>query len=43
MLNGNPKEFHWGREQEVAFEELNRRFTIAPILSHFDPGRKMVV
>ena len=43
MLKGNPKDFQWGREQEVAFEEPERRFTMAPILWHFYPGRKRVV
>jgi len=42
-LKGNPKDFHWGREQEEAFEELKKTFTTAPILSHFYPGRKTVV
>jgi len=42
-LKGNPKDFHWGSEQEEAFEELKKRFTTAPILSHFYPGRRMVV
>jgi len=31
MVKGNPKEFHWGREQEEAFEELKMRFTMAAI------------
>jgi len=42
-LKGNPKDFHWGREQEEAYEELKKRFTTAPILSHFCPGRGTVV
>jgi len=42
-LKGNPKDFHWGREQEEAFEKLKRRFTMASILSHFYPGRKTLV
>jgi len=31
-LNGSPKDFHWGRGQEEACEELKKRFTPAPIL-----------
>jgi len=42
-LKGNSKDFHWGREQEEAFEELKKRFTTAPILLHFYPRRKTVV
>jgi len=42
-LKGNQKDYHWGREQEEAFEELKKRFTPAPILSHFYPGRRTVV
>jgi len=39
----SPKDCHWGREQEEAFAELKKRFTTAPILSYFYPGRKTVV
>jgi len=38
-LKGSPKDFHWRREQEEAFEELEEGFTTAPILSHFYTGR----
>jgi len=41
-LKGNPKDFQWGRDQEEAFEELKKRFTTAPMLSHYYPGRKTV-
>jgi len=33
MSKGSPNYFHWGREQEEAFEQLKMRFTMAPILS----------
>jgi len=42
-LKGNPKDIDWGRQQEEAFEELKKPFTMVPILSHFYPGRKTVV
>jgi len=42
-LKGNPKDFHWRREQDEAFEELKRKLTTAPILSHFYPERRTVV
>ena len=42
-LKGDQKNFHWRRVQEEGFEELKKRFTTAPILSHFYPGRRTVV
>jgi len=42
-VKGNPKDYHWGREHEEEFEEVNKRFTTAPILSHFYPERRTVV
>ena len=42
-LTGNPKDFDWGREREDAFEELEKRFTMAPVFSHFYAGRKTLV
>jgi len=43
MLKESPKDIHRGREQEEAFEELKKRFTMASILSQFYPGRNTVV
>jgi len=43
MLKASPKDFHWGREQEEAFDELTKRFQTAQILSYFYPGRMTVV
>jgi len=37
-FKGNPQDFHCGTEQEEAVEELKKRFTTVPILSHFYPG-----
>jgi len=42
-LKGNQEDFRRGREQEEAFEELNRRFTTGPILWPFYSGRRTVV
>jgi len=42
-LNGNPRDFSWGKEPEEAFGQLKHRFTTAPILPHFYPERETVV
>jgi len=42
-LKGNPKDFTAGNGQEEAFEELQHRFTTAPIRADFSPGRETVV
>jgi len=42
-IEREPQGFSPGREQEEAFEELKTRYTMVPILSHFDPGRRTVV
>ena len=33
----------WTNEAERAFRELKTRFTTAPILAHFEPGRPVIV
>src|SRR5882757_8770652 len=42
-LRGKNKTFGWGKDQEEAFLELNKRFKSAPILAHFYPDRRTVI
>ena len=35
--------FHWGPEQQKAFDSLKAAFTTAPILLHYDPDKQAVV
>jgi len=37
------KEWEWNRQVEVAFRELNQRFTTAPILAHFDATKPVII
>ena len=38
MQNGKKTgPLEWGEEQEAAFQEIKRRFQIAPLLRHYDP------
>jgi len=33
----------WNEEAERVFQDLKKRFTTAPILAHFDPGKPVIV
>ena len=43
QLTRKDQRFHWGKDQQLAFEELKQRFTSAPILAHFDFERDVIV
>jgi len=33
----------WGTEAELAFNDLKKRFTMTPILRHFDPAKPVII
>ena len=43
LTKGDKSKFVWGKDQQEAFEYLQRCFTTAPILCHFHPDRDTVV
>jgi len=43
LLKGDPKKSFWGKDQQEAFDDLQRRFVSAPILCHFYPELDTVV
>jgi len=43
LLRGDPKKSFWGKDQQEAFDDLKRRFVLAPILCHFYPELDTVV
>jgi len=43
LLKGDPKKSFWGKDQQEAFDDLQRRFVSAPILYHFYPELDTVV
>jgi len=42
MLKGDKQKFSRGREQNIAFEKLQQRFTTGPILARFYPEPETV-
>jgi len=42
-LTKKTEKWAWNGEAGMAFEELKRRFTTAPILAHFDPARPVIL
>jgi len=42
-LTKKTEQWSWNTEAVAAFQELNKRFTQAPILTHFDPTRPVIL
>jgi len=43
LTKGDKKEWKWNPQAEEAFQELKRRFTMAPILAHFDATKPVII
>jgi len=42
-LTKKDREWNWNAEADAAFSELKKRFTMAPILAHFDPAKEVII
>jgi len=42
-LTKKTEKWLWNKEAETAFNDLKKRFTTAPILSHFDPAKPVII
>jgi len=43
VLTKKDREWNWNAEADAAFAELKKRFTMAPILGHFDPTKEVII
>jgi len=43
LTKGSKKEWEWNPQAEEAFQQLKQRFTMAPILAHFDATKPVII